>query len=68
MVLAIPNSKALDAAGKTRNKQNARRTGALAAAGVGIALGSGIGYYSKTTARRKELTLLGDNARSVYIP
>lgn len=65
MVLAIPNSKALDAASKTRNRHNARRDGALAAAGLGIALGTGITYYSKLSARKKQLRLLGDNARLV---
>lgn len=64
MVLAIPNSKALDAASKTRNRHNARRDGALAAAGLGIALGTGITYYSKLSARKKQLRLLGDNASS----
>jgi hypothetical protein len=62
MVLAIPNSKPLDAAATTRNRSNARRNGALAAAGLGIALGTGI-----MSARKNQLKHLRDNARSVCV-
>jgi len=65
MVLAIPNSKALDAAAKTRNRNIATRNGALVAAGFSIALGTGIAYNSKLSNRRKQHKLLGNNARLV---
>jgi hypothetical protein len=67
MVLAIPNSSALDAgaAAKNRSNHNTRLRGGAVALGLGIALGAGSTYYSKSSARTKQLKLVGHNARLV---
>lgn len=70
MVLAIPNSSALDAGGaaKARKTHNTRLRGACTAVGIGIALGGAGTYYSKSSARFKQRKLLQDDDRFVQNP